>query len=34
MNDEERAHELIFIFACEKDKDIGSLLKEKAILFG
>ncbi len=33
MSDEERAQELISIFVCEKDKDIESFLKEKAILF-
>jgi len=33
MSNEEKAHELISIFTCEKDRDIENFLKEKAILF-
>jgi predicted GNAT family N-acyltransferase len=33
MSNEEKAQELISVFVCEKDKDIESFLKEKAILF-
>ena len=33
MSNEEKAQELISIFTCEKDRDIESFLKEKAILF-
>lgn len=33
MSSEEKAQELISIFMCEKDKDIETFLKEKAVLF-
>lgn len=33
MSDEQKAQELISIFVCEKDPDIESFLKNKAILF-
>lgn len=33
MSNEEKAQELISIFNCEKDKDIESFIKERAILF-
>lgn len=33
MSNEQKAQELISIFVCEKDPDIESFLKNKAILF-
>lgn len=33
MSDEDKAQELISIFSCERDFDIESFLKERAILF-
>ncbi|MEN6487421.1 MAG: hypothetical protein ABFD66_00830 [Smithella sp.] len=33
MSDEQKAQELISIFLCEKDNDIETFLKERAILF-